>query len=136
VLVFRAAKYGSVAGVKTLIEAGAEIDKKDGKGHSPLHLALIFGRERTALALLDAGASADLAGQVPNETPLLLAARCPLAKALAALITAGASNPGADTEGRSAAYHSARFALDVGGNVTANAEHLKAQLDLGNITCR
>jgi ankyrin repeat protein len=47
---------GQVSSINILVAAGGEVDAKDENGATPLHLALRYGMDEAAVALLAAGA--------------------------------------------------------------------------------
>jgi len=120
-----------VAAVRKLIEAGADREAIDQSNRRPLHLALALGRERTAAALIAAGADVNAIGASPGETPLFLASAHPLPETLAALVAAGAAAAGTDAEGRSAAFYAAMFGLYPGDKVIEDKSHLQEQEKIG-----
>ena len=71
-LMLEFAKTGNVAGIRTLLAAGADIDAADASGFTPLHLAAGEGHVDVVTALLATGAypEAEAEGGV---TPLHLA---------------------------------------------------------------
>ncbi|KFY31499.1 hypothetical protein V493_01050 [Pseudogymnoascus sp. VKM F-4281 (FW-2241)] len=60
-----------------LLEAGALLDLRDGRGNTALHLAIFIGNSDIAMTLLRAGASVDL----PNLDGLLVCHICKMAGA-------------------------------------------------------
>jgi ankyrin repeat protein len=56
-----AAKIGNEAALKRLIEEGADVNEKDGRGITPLGVAVGFNRIPCVKALLAAGANVRLA---------------------------------------------------------------------------
>ena len=63
--------------VQFLIDKGADVDSRSGKGFTSLHLAVIFGREDLVQILVSSGANVN-ARDSRGQTPLLLAEqRCP-----------------------------------------------------------
>ncbi|KAL3525038.1 hypothetical protein ACH5RR_013410 [Cinchona calisaya] len=65
-----AAYYGDLQQLKNLIRAGANLNKKDYDGRSPLHLAASRGYEDVAQFLIQEGVDIDVADNFGN-TPLL-----------------------------------------------------------------
>ena len=71
--VHKAAMNGHIEYLKTLIKAGADVEKKDVDGYTPLHLAIEFEQTKAALALIEAGA--DINAECKGKwTPLHIAA--------------------------------------------------------------
>ncbi|KAK3265375.1 hypothetical protein CYMTET_25936, partial [Cymbomonas tetramitiformis] len=61
-----AAERGTVEVVRKLVDMGAEVDAEDGEGRTALTVALAFGQEGVARALLEAGAGVNAGtGQRP-----------------------------------------------------------------------
>ncbi|TYC90492.1 ankyrin repeat domain-containing protein [Novosphingobium sp. BW1] len=58
-LLFDACRIGRDDMISPLVEAGADIEMPDAKGHSPLVLASYHGHETTCRTLLDLGACVD-----------------------------------------------------------------------------
>jgi ankyrin repeat protein len=69
-----AAKYGNYKVAKRLIVWGAEVDARDGKGHTPLWLAAAHGQVDVAILLINAGADVDIQG-IEGSTALRVASR-------------------------------------------------------------
>ncbi|KAK3244957.1 hypothetical protein CYMTET_45453 [Cymbomonas tetramitiformis] len=64
-----AAKKGMEEMVRELVEKSAEVDAEDGEGRTALTVALAFGQEGAARALLEAGAGVNAGtGQRPLHT--------------------------------------------------------------------
>ena len=74
---------------KALIDAGADIHAKDGRGATPLHIAASNGHADMAKALIDAGADIHAKDKV-GATPLHHAALGDETETAKALINAGA----------------------------------------------
>ena len=68
-----ACKRGDLEEVKWLLDAGAEINRANSKGSTPLYLAAAYGRKKVVRLLLEAGAELDRAdpcfGGVPGTKP-------------------------------------------------------------------
>ena len=102
-----AAQHGNVANVLLLLNAGVEVDVRNGGGQTPLHLAASNENPAVAALLLEAGADAHAretlseeryssTGVAPNHnrTPLHYAASNPNPAVAAMLLDAGAAvNP-------------------------------------------
>ena len=102
-----AARYGAVANVALFLNAGVEVDVRNGGGQTPLHLAASNENPAVAALLLEAGADVDAreefteeryasTGVAPNHnrTPLHYAASNPNSAVAAMLLEAGAAvNP-------------------------------------------
>ncbi|GAA2426650.1 ankyrin repeat domain-containing protein [Streptomyces glaucus] len=72
-----AALTGDVARVKALLRAGADPERRDGEGVTPLYLASVQGETEVARLLLEAGAFPDTeSGGVGSEGTPLCAAAC------------------------------------------------------------
>ena len=89
-----AAYLGHTAIVKTLIEAGADVDFRanvgiHAKGKTPLYLAAENGATLAVIELLKAGAAVDIATD-EGKTPLLIAAAWGKYDCVSLLIYAGA----------------------------------------------
>jgi ankyrin repeat protein len=79
----------TAACIRMLLEAGADINHRNGKGWTPLHDAAFYGEVAESAVLLDLGAAVDARG-ARGETPLHLAAGCGLAGEVALLLARGA----------------------------------------------
>ncbi len=88
--------YDRVELVGPLLAHGADIEARDGWGHTPLHAAVAAGAAQTVQALLDAGARVNAVGDRGNTT-LHLAMCRPLV--VAQLLAAGANPNLRDEEG-------------------------------------
>lgn len=83
---------GNEAIVKLLLEHGAEVDARDCKGFTPLHLsARQAGSEEIVKALLDYGADPNARSRESHMTPLLEAAWAGRAKVVESLCLHGAN---------------------------------------------
>ncbi|KAK3268330.1 hypothetical protein CYMTET_23160 [Cymbomonas tetramitiformis] len=90
---------GMVDFVRELVEAGAEVDAEDGEGRTALTVALAFGQEAVARALLEAGAGVN-AGT--GQRPLHAAAEKGMEEVVRELAGKGAEVDAEDGEGRTA----------------------------------
>jgi len=130
-----AAAKGANDVVQFLLEKKASISTEDRSGRMPLHAALAARREDTTLILLkDARADPDAAVVLRSsalETPLLLAARGAMPKAVKALLEAGASEAGVDQLGRSAVYFVAKYKLLGEAGLQCGPEHMQGQMKAG-----
>ena len=102
----RAAYLGHTAIVKTLIEAGADVDFRAdvgsfARGETPLYLAAANGATLTVIELLKAGAAVDIA-TVKGKTPLLIATEAGMNDCVSLLIYAGADFDWIDDNGNTA----------------------------------
>ena len=82
--------------MRALIELGADINKADDDGATPLYIATEKGHEAVVRALIEAGADVGVAA--PDETPLFIATYEGHEAIVRALIEAGADiNKAKDT---------------------------------------
>lgn len=70
-LLFDAARLGRVDVIPALLQAGADIDARDAKGHTPLILASYHGQAAATRLLLRSGAQVDLADASRGNTALM-----------------------------------------------------------------
>ena len=77
-------------GVRSLLEAGADVDAPRGDGMTALHWAARHGDAATARRLLGAGADPEAATRLGRHTPLHVASRAGHASVIAALLGHGA----------------------------------------------
>ena len=105
-LMLEFAKTGNVAGIRTLLAAGADVDAADASGFTPLHVAAAQGHADAVKALLAAGADIEAVTD-KGHTPLHAAAWVGQVDVVAALLAAGAY-PEAETEGGVTPLHAAR----------------------------
>ncbi|WP_103540508.1 ankyrin repeat domain-containing protein [Streptomyces sp. SM1] len=74
---FDATLAGDIAGVETALRAGADPERSDGEGATPLYAACVDGDAEIARLLLAAGASPDTeSGGLGSEGTPLCAAAC------------------------------------------------------------
>jgi len=65
-----AAFLGDIEKVKSFIEAGADVNTKDGTGFTPLHCAAMAGHVNVAKLLIDKGAAVSVEPNQGSRTPL------------------------------------------------------------------
>ncbi|KAK3267856.1 hypothetical protein CYMTET_23609, partial [Cymbomonas tetramitiformis] len=119
-----AAEKGMVEMVRELAGKGAEVDAEDGEGRTALTVALAFGQEAAARALLEAGAGVN-AGT--GQRPLHGAAEGGMVEMLRELVDKGADVDAEDGEGHTALTvalaggqeAAARALLEAGAGVNA-----------------
>ncbi len=97
----RASKWGDPKFVKTLIEAGVNLDWTNSNGENALMLAARYGHDKVVKTLIDAGVGVDLIDQY-GQSALILAARYGHDKVVKTLIDAGAGVDLIDQNGESA----------------------------------
>src|ERR1019366_421430 len=85
----KAAREGDLARLKSLLDSGADPNRRDGNGNSPLLEALAAGQAAAARALVAAGANPNLASS-GGRTPLIAAAIGGRVEIARLLIAAGA----------------------------------------------
>lgn len=85
-----AAYTGSLAKIKALFQAGADLNATDAAGWTPLHDAVIAGHEEIAHMLLKMGARVNIQDIEERYTPLHEAARMGNAHIAKLLLDAGA----------------------------------------------
>jgi ankyrin repeat protein len=87
-----AARNGLVETARTLLAAGAEVDRADNRGGTALHLAARHGHVQVMRVLLEAGAEVDRRGgqEYKGPLPLYLAAAYGHVEAMRVLLEAGA----------------------------------------------
>ncbi|KAK3262073.1 hypothetical protein CYMTET_29052, partial [Cymbomonas tetramitiformis] len=119
-----AAERGLVEMVRELVGKGAEVDAEDGEGRTALTVALAFGQEAAARALLEAGAGVN-AGT--GRRPLHAAAEKGMVEMVRDLVDKGAEVDAEDGEGHTALTQAlaggkeaaARALLEAGAGVDA-----------------
>ncbi|KAK3244085.1 hypothetical protein CYMTET_46289 [Cymbomonas tetramitiformis] len=117
-----AAKKGMEEMVRELVEKSTEVDAEDGEGRTALTVALAFGQEAAARALLEAGA-----GVNTGRRPLHVAAEKGMVEMVRELAGKGAEVDAEDAEGRTALTvalafgqeAAARALLEAGAGVNA-----------------
>src|ERR1019366_7069941 len=85
----KAAREGDLATLKSLLDSGADPNRRDGNGNSPLLEAVAAGQAAAARALVAAGANPNLASS-GGRTPLIAAAIGGRVEIARLLIAAGA----------------------------------------------
>ena len=132
-----AAREGDVALIKTLLEAGADVDVKTSDGETALILAVspeVWGETDEAVkALLEAGADVD-ARDSDGVTALILAVWRETDEAVKALLEAGADVDAKTPDGETALMVAARGTIRVDGmevRIGGGAETVDALLEAG-----
>jgi ankyrin repeat protein len=86
-----AAREGSIAAVRALLEAGANASSTTTNGVTPLHEAALGGNVAVVGALISAGADVNAAEPAYGQTPLMLAAAKGRTEAVKMLVERGAN---------------------------------------------
>ena len=118
-----AARDGQVEVVRTLLEAGADVNAARGDGLTALHLAAEGGHDAVAQALVAAGAAVDAGTRVGGYTPLQVAARAGHGGVALRLLEAGADPNARTTNSGVTALHLAASATGGGPAVAALLDH-------------
>ena len=108
-----AARHGYEAICNLLLERGADLDRWDDRGHSPLYAAAKGGHSHLVRLLL--GWRADPNRATPDGvTPLMAAAKANAVQSIRALLAAGAPIEARDRHGNTALMHADRSgAVDI-----------------------
>jgi ankyrin repeat protein len=128
-----AVSKGQLGIVRSILKAGADVNKESAEVKSPLILAALIGRADIVELLLDAGASAN----PPEEKPMMTALLCAAvssgdrsAPMFRLLLGAGAGVDAREPDGRTALHTASR----IGGNAEAIAILAEAGADLNALT--
>ena len=97
-----AAKFGAVSALRSLLLAGANADRPNAKGATPLHFAAKNGEEECVSILLKAGAAKESRIHSSGLTPYLVAVKRGQTKCASLLVEAGSDVTACDTRGRDA----------------------------------
>lgn len=99
-----AAMRGDVAGVRSLLSDGAEVNAPRGDGMTALHWAAQRGSVEIARLLIQAGARVDVLTRIGDHTPLHVAARAGHEAVIGDLLAAGADVNSATATGATALH--------------------------------
>ena len=121
-----AARDGDLDRVRSLIQAGADVNAAHGDGMSALHWAAERGRREIAEALVHAGANVGAVTRIGDYTPLHLAARGGRAEVVELLLGAGADPSARTTTGGATPLHFA----SASGSVPSTESLLDAGADV------
>jgi hypothetical protein len=97
-----AAKFGAVSALRSLLHAGAKIDRSNAKGATPLHSAAKNGEDECVSILLEAGAAKESRTHSSKLTPYLVAMKYGRTKCASLLVDAGCDVTACDARGRDA----------------------------------
>ncbi|KAK3244242.1 hypothetical protein CYMTET_46138 [Cymbomonas tetramitiformis] len=136
--VHAAAMMGTVEMVRELVEKGAEVDAEDREGRTALTVALAFGQEAAARALLEAGAGVN-AGT--GQRPLHAAAKKGMEEMVRELVEKSTEVDAEDGEGRTALTvalafgqeAAARALLEAGAGVNTGRRPLHVAAEKGMV---
>lgn len=103
-----AVRHNDIAGVRSLLNTGAEINATAANGASALHVAAAYGYTELVDVLVSAGARVDARGPL-GDTALSLAAQEGHADIAGALLAAGADPDLRSDAGASAASYAAAY---------------------------
>ncbi|WP_202842669.1 ankyrin repeat domain-containing protein [Luteimonas saliphila] len=119
-LLMAAIKRGSRAGVEALLEGGADPNRADPRGDTPVHAAAFSGDADLLRAVLARGGDANARNPHTGATPLVQALLSPEATQYAVLLEAGADPDIADHNGDTPLHVAAR--TNNGGAILALLE--------------
>lgn len=97
-----AAATGRVGLTTALLEAGANVHRRDSAGHTALHLAAAYGHAPNVAKLIEHGAQVDARTEEYGETPLMRAAQLNRAAAVNTLLDYGANPDLVNRQGHTA----------------------------------
>ncbi|MEE8269903.1 MAG: ankyrin repeat domain-containing protein, partial [Nitrospinaceae bacterium] len=100
----KAVQYKNVKEVRRHLNEGADVNKKDDNGQTPLHHAAQSGRPEVAQTLIERGARVESRDN-ESRTPLHLASKIGFAPMIDLLITKGARVHSQDKSGRVALHY-------------------------------
>ncbi|XP_022902031.1 palmitoyltransferase Hip14 [Onthophagus taurus] len=107
--IVKATQYGAFARVKSLVEAGYNVNQRDSETVTLLHWAAINNRKEIMRYFIDKGAEVDAVGGELSATPLHWATRQGHLDAAVILMNAGADPTLRDAEGASCIHLAAQF---------------------------
>lgn len=87
--IFDAVRLGDTVGLSGLLKQGADLETRNEANNTSLHYAIVQGRMKAALLLIEAGASIDAQGDA-RRTPLMLALALDMNPVAEALLEKGA----------------------------------------------
>ena len=102
----KAVGYGNVGDVRRHLNEGADVNKKDEQGHTPLHISARNGSNKVGEVLIERGAKVD-AKDNEGRTPLHLAARNGHAPMVDLLLAKKATVDSRDNQRRTPLHHAA-----------------------------
>lgn len=108
-LLFDAARLGRVDVIPALLGVGADVNARDGAGHTPLILASYHGHENATAVLLAAGAQVDHPDAMRGNTALMGVAFKGHAGIAGQLLAAGAEPNRTNNAGQTALMMAALF---------------------------
>lgn len=97
-----AAAIGRIGLTTALLEAGANVHRRDSAGHTALHLAAAYGHAPNVAKLIEHGAQVDARTEEYGETPLMRAAQLNRAAAVNTLLDYGANPDLVNRQGHTA----------------------------------
>jgi len=122
----RAAQQGNAAGVKSLLDEGADVNVADARGNTPLMEAVMSGTQQTVRLLLERGADVNVTDNWGNA-PLMEAVKKSSNETIRLLLERGADVNAANSEGwtslmwaaRIGSWETVNLLLDSGATVKA-----------------
>lgn len=119
-LLVAAIKRGQLASVEALLEGGADPNRVDPRGDTPVHAAAFSGKADLLRAVLAHGGDPDARNRHTDATPLVQALLSPSATQYTVLLDAGADPDAADRNGDTPLHVAAR--TNNGGAILALLE--------------